>query len=153
MQDARADYLLLLSNRCRGQQALQTYRKRWGIERLFWHMKRKGFDLEATHITSAKKLDKLFMIVSLAFLICFAWGCRIRFYKQHSSQQSQLKSLFRSRLEDILRMMQQRYSEHSKTRQDSGVKSRHLKNGSHEMHLRKFSSCNVRQNKCEDTLA
>lgn len=118
MQDARADYLLLLSNRCRGQQALQTYRKRWGIERLFWHMKRKGFDLEATHITSAKKLDKLFAIVSLAFLICFAWGCRIRFYKQHSSQQSQRKSLFRSGLEDILRMMQQRYSEHSKTRQD-----------------------------------
>ena len=33
MQDARAECLLLL-NRCRGQQALQTYRKRWGIERL-----------------------------------------------------------------------------------------------------------------------
>ena len=78
MQDARADYLLLLSNRCRGHQALQTYRKRWGIERLFWHMKRKGFDLEATHITSAKKLDKLFAIVSLAFLVCFAWGSRMR---------------------------------------------------------------------------
>ena len=80
-------------------------------------MKRKGFDLEATHNLS-EKLDKLFAIVSLAFLICFAWGCRIRFYKQYSSQQSQRKSLFRSGLEDILRMMQQRYSEHSKTRQD-----------------------------------
>ena len=44
-------------------------------KRLFWHMKRKGFDLEATHITSA---------ICGLFLICFAWGCRT-FYKQHSS--------------------------------------------------------------------
>ena len=119
MQDARADYLLLLSNRCRGHQALQTYRKRWGIERLFWHMKRKGFDLEATHITSSKKLDKLFAIVSLAFLVCFAWGCRMRSSNQLSSKQSERKSLFRLGLEDILRMMQQQYSEHSKIGQNT----------------------------------
>ena len=116
MQDARSEHLLLLSNRYRGQQALKTYRKRWGIERLFWHMKRKGFDLEATHMTSAKKLDKLFAVVSLAFLICFAWGCRMRSSNRQSSTQSPRKSIFRVGLEDILRMMQQRYSEHSKTR-------------------------------------
>lgn len=107
MQDARAEHLLLLSNRYRAEHALKTYRKRWGIERLFWHMKRKGFDLEATHITSAKKLDKLFAIVSLAFLIAFAWGSRIRHSKQQTSKQSMRKSLFRIGLEDILRILQQ----------------------------------------------
>lgn len=116
MQDARSEHLLLLSNCYRGQLALRTYRKRWGIERLFWHMKRKGFDLEATHMTSAKKLDKLFAVVSLAFLICFAWGCRMRSSNQQCSTQSQRKSLFRIGLEDILRMMQQQHSSHSRTR-------------------------------------
>jgi len=106
MEDARADYLLLLSNRFQGKQALKNYRKRWGIERLFWHMKKKGFDLETTHMTSATKLDKLFAAVTLAFLISFAWGCHLRHTKQQNSKQSQRKSLFRLGLEDIIRFCQ-----------------------------------------------
>jgi len=74
----RYDQLLVLSNRFSGVNALELYRKRWGIERLFWHLKQKGFDLEATHITDAKKLDKLFAVLALAFLLTFAWGSQIR---------------------------------------------------------------------------
>ena len=103
---SRAEQLLILSNRFKGKEALELYRKRWGIERLFWHLKRKGFDREATHMTSAPKLDKLFAVLALAFLVSFAWGCQIRHSKQQHSQQSKRKSLFRLGLEDILRIFQ-----------------------------------------------
>ncbi len=103
---ARAEQLLILSNRFQGQEALQQYRRRWGIERLFWHLKQKGFDLEATHMTSAPKLDKLFAVLALAFLVSFAWGCQIRHLKQQQSKQSKRKSLFRLGLEDLLRIFQ-----------------------------------------------
>lgn len=108
-EDARAEYLLVISNHFRGKQALKLYRKRWGIERLFWHLKKKGFDLEATHMSSKKKLDKLFAVLALAFLVSFAWGCRIRHCKQQTSKQSMRKSLFRLGLEDILRLAQPMY--------------------------------------------
>ena len=103
---SRAEGLLILSNRFQGKEALELYRKRWGIERLFWHLKKKGFYLEATHMTSAPKLDKLFAVLALGFLVSFAWGCQICHLKQQRSQQSKRKSLFRLGLEDILRMFQ-----------------------------------------------
>ena len=103
---ARAEHLLILSNRFQGQEALQLYRKRWGIERLFWHLKQKGFNLEATHMTAAPKLDKLFAVLAIAFLVSFGWGCQVRHLKQQNSEQSKRKSLFRLGLEDILRLFQ-----------------------------------------------
>lgn len=126
MKDGRADHLLLLSNRYQGRNALRIYRKRWGIERLFWHMKRKGFDLEATHITSAKKLDKLFAVVSLAFLISFAWGCHVHFAKSQKSKKRRRKSFFRIGLEDIIRLTQRSYSSHKKTRKQARRQSKAL---------------------------
>ena len=39
---ARDTKLLVVSNRFSGKQALSIYKKRWGIERLFWHLKRKA---------------------------------------------------------------------------------------------------------------
>ena len=103
---ARSEQLLILSNRFQGKEALELYRKRWGIERLFGHLKQKGFDLEATHMTSAPKLDKLFAVLAIAFLVSFAWGCQIRNSKEKESAQSKRKSLFRIGLEDILRIFQ-----------------------------------------------
>lgn len=103
---SRGEHLLILSNRFQGKEALELYRKRWSIERLFWHLKKKGFDLEATHMIAAPKLDKLFAVLAIAFLVSFAWGCQIRHLKQQNSRQSKRKSLFRLGLEDILRIFQ-----------------------------------------------
>jgi hypothetical protein len=102
----RSEQLLIVSNRFQGKEALELYRKRWGIERLFGHLKQKGFDLEATHMTSAPKLDKLFAVLAIAFLVSFAWGCQIRHSQKKESAQSKRKSLFRIGLEDILRIFQ-----------------------------------------------
>ena len=51
-------------------QALRHYRRRWGIETLFGALKSRGFDLEATHLTGEKRLEKLVGLLALAF----AWS-------------------------------------------------------------------------------
>ena len=70
----RESHLYVISNRFQGREALAIYRQRWGIEQLFSHLKRRGFDLEATHMSEASKIEKLFAIVTLAFLFSYAWG-------------------------------------------------------------------------------
>ena len=101
----RADWLFVVSNRFQGREALALYRRRWGIERLFGHLKKKGFDLETTHMTDGAKLEKLFAVVVLAFLFSFSWGCHLRATSQKTSSHSKRKSLFRLGLEDILKLL------------------------------------------------
>lgn len=68
--------LHVISNRFNGEEALELYSLRWGLELLFSHLKKRGFDLEATHMSDSKKLEKLFALVSLAFLYSFGWEQR-----------------------------------------------------------------------------
>jgi hypothetical protein len=55
------------------------YRHRWCIEVLFQNFKKRGFDLESTHLRSSEKLSKLLVFVSLAVAICVKMG---EFYHQ-----------------------------------------------------------------------
>ena len=103
-RNARSSHLIIVSNRFEGKEALALYRLRWGIERLFVHLKKKGFDLEATHITDPAKLEKLFGILTLAFLFSFAWGAHLRATKQKDSAAAKRKSLFRLGLESIINL-------------------------------------------------
>ena len=50
--------------------ALLTYKKRWRIEVLFANLKRRGFDLEQTHLTDADRIEKLIALLTLA--VCWA---------------------------------------------------------------------------------
>lgn len=100
-KDGRAESLLVVSNVYKAAEALELYRMRWGIERLFSHLKKRGFDLEATHLTEAAKLEKLFGLVTLAFLFSYAWGCHLKKSRDTIPAQSKRKSLFRLGLEDI----------------------------------------------------
>ena len=52
----------------------QLYRKRWCIEAFFQNLKRRGFDLESTHLRSLEKLSKLVGLVSLAYAFCVNVG-------------------------------------------------------------------------------
>ncbi len=97
-------HLMVISDRLGEQSALRLYRKRWGIERLFGHFKKKGFDLEATHMSNASKLEKLFAVLVVAFLFSFAWGSQLRAIEGHMTAAERRKSLFRQGLEDIVRM-------------------------------------------------
>jgi len=100
----RDDRLYVISNRFSGKEALELYQLRWGIELLFSHLKKRGFQLEATHMTEAKKLEKLFALVSLAFLFSFAWGCELRSSRKQTKAMKR-KSIFRLGLEDIIRLL------------------------------------------------
>lgn len=102
MKGSAKGKIMVVSNRVSGKEALKLYRKRWGIERLFGHLKRKGFDLEGTHMTCPKKLEKLFAVVVLAFTYSFGWGCYLRSAALKTSAQSNRKSLFRLGLEDLM---------------------------------------------------
>lgn len=65
------ELLIVVSNRPT-HHALTTYKKRWAIENLFGDTKTRGFNLEDTRLTIAKKLDLLLGLVALAV----AWASK-----------------------------------------------------------------------------
>ena len=100
------ELLIVVSNRP-AHHALTTYRKRWAIECLFAEAKTKGFNLEDTRLTIARKLDLLIGVVALAM----AWaaktasaklGARKRPRKSHGRY---AKSIFRIGLDEIRRLL------------------------------------------------
>jgi hypothetical protein len=67
--NTRDEFLYLVSNHYHGKEATGIYRQRWGIEQVFSHFKKRGFDLETTHMTDGAKIEKLFAVLTLAFLV------------------------------------------------------------------------------------
>jgi len=55
-------------------EAIKLYKKRWEIETLFSALKKRGFNLEETHLKDYNKLTLLFGIISLAFVWCYHIG-------------------------------------------------------------------------------
>lgn len=47
----------------------QLYKKRWRIESFFQNVKKRGFDLESTHLKSLEKLNKLVALVCIAYAV------------------------------------------------------------------------------------
>ncbi len=50
------------------------YRQRWSIEAMFQCLKKRGFDLEVTHLQSLGKVKKLIGLVSMAYGFCVIAG-------------------------------------------------------------------------------
>jgi hypothetical protein len=63
-------YLAVVSNRFGGRDALEIYNLRWGIENLFSHLKKRGFDFEKTHLKNGRRIDRLVAVLSEAFTLC-----------------------------------------------------------------------------------
>lgn len=72
-RQGRLDFLILVSFN-RPQESLEYYRKRWQIETLFKAFKSSGFNIEHTHVTDQKRLEKLFLIVMIALVWCYKTG-------------------------------------------------------------------------------
>lgn len=68
------EQLFVVSNVIIGSDALLAYKQRWSIERSFLSMKSSGFNIEDTHITDLRKLEKLFAIASIALSVCVIAG-------------------------------------------------------------------------------
>lgn len=67
------DIMAILTN-TRAKNAIKKYKKRWTIEVLFQSLKKRGFDLESTHLKENARIRKLFMLSSLAFALAYAVG-------------------------------------------------------------------------------
>ena len=52
----------------------QLYKLRWTIESTFGSQKSRGFDLERTGVTDPTRLERLFGLVTLAWLACLRVG-------------------------------------------------------------------------------
>lgn len=76
------------------------YRLRWGIERVFGHLKRRGFSLETTHMSDPGKIEKLLGVLIMAFMISDGWGREMKAAKSLPAAESR-KSLFRLGLDRI----------------------------------------------------
>ena len=72
-KDQEDRYLLILTN-ADVKKAIDIYRNRWSIEVFFQSIKKRGFNLENTHLTDLPRLKKLFAIVCLAFCACLHTG-------------------------------------------------------------------------------
>lgn len=69
------ELLILVSNKPNtDMNHCDYYLIRWKIELLFSAMKKRGFNLESTHIRDPERLSKLFFIVSIAFILAYKTG-------------------------------------------------------------------------------
>lgn len=66
------EYFIVITNV--SDACLDLYADRWSIENMFAAFKSKGFNLESTKLTDHVKLQKLVVLVSLAFIWCISVG-------------------------------------------------------------------------------
>ena len=69
----KLDFLILVSFN-KPEESLEYYKKRWQVETLFKAFKSSGFNIEDTHVTHQKRLEKLFLIVMIALVWCYKIG-------------------------------------------------------------------------------
>lgn len=73
MRLADGKHLILVTDANPGQ-ALENYKKRWGIETLFQCLKERGFNFEDTRMTFPERIDKLIALLAIAFTWCHITG-------------------------------------------------------------------------------
>jgi transposase len=86
------------------QNAQELYRERWQIETAFRALKSSGFNIEDTHLTDIKRIEKLFSLV----MVAFAWAYVVGIYLHENIKQIKIKkhghrakSLFKYGLQTI----------------------------------------------------
>ena len=92
------------------KRALQTYRRRMWVEEMYGDLKQHGFNIAASHLRHADRIERLLMVAFIAYLVCISLGSRIvkngrRSQVDHKSRRN--KSYFRIG-HDWLRMRLQR---------------------------------------------
>lgn len=85
--DGKTEFLIHVSFN-KPEESVDYYKKRWEIETLFKAMKSSGFNIEKTHLTDLARLEKLFMIV----MIAFAWYYRVGDYLHSHIKEIRLKT-------------------------------------------------------------
>lgn len=89
---------------------IETYGKRWQIECLFGCLKSKGFRFEDTHMTAPERIDKLLVLLTIAFCWAHKTGEWQHEYKPRviKKHQRPCYSLFRYGLDYLRTLMLQK---------------------------------------------
>jgi hypothetical protein len=72
-REGKKDFLIIVSFN-KPEQAIMAYKQRWQVETLFKALKSSGFNIEATHVTDQKRLERLFLLTMMAFVWCYCIG-------------------------------------------------------------------------------
>lgn len=107
--------LQILISFCKPEKAFKAYEDRWQIESMFKAFKTSGFNIEQTHLSDIKRLEKLFAIV----IIAFVWAYLVGIYIHENIKQIRklnhgynAKSLFKYGLEYIARILLSTHHQH-----------------------------------------
>jgi len=73
IKDNKIEFCIIISFN-KPEESLEKYVKRWQIETLFKAFKSSGFNLEETHVTQIDRIEKLVLLVMLAFVWCYKIG-------------------------------------------------------------------------------
>ncbi len=101
-KNGKQDFLIIVSFN-KPEVALEQYKQRWQIEMCFKAMKSSGFDIKNTHLQDIERIEKLVLLVMLAFVWCYKVGiylheiCPIKI-KKHGRMS---KSIFKYGLDYI----------------------------------------------------
>ena len=71
-----SDFLIILSF-SKLDSAQENYQQRWQIETCFKAMKSSGFNIEKTHLTHPDRIEKLILLIMIAFVWCYKVGIHI----------------------------------------------------------------------------
>jgi hypothetical protein len=98
---------VIIASNDQPKMAINRYAVRWSIETLFGCLKRRGFDLEKTHLRHSDRLEKLFFVLSFTFAWCFSLGIWLNElkpikYKKHGRLSM---SLFRYGMDYLHRLL------------------------------------------------
>lgn len=72
-KQGKQDFLIIVSFN-KADKALEQYKQRWQIEMCFKAMKSSGFDIEHTHLQDTECIEKLVLLIMLAFVWCYKVG-------------------------------------------------------------------------------
>ena len=105
--NGRDAFLAVISHGFQGEEALDLYRMRWGIESLFSHLKKRGYQFEDTHMTKGCRIEKLMGVLAVAFALCYQWGRKLEAAAgvKRKSHGHRAKSVFRQGLESLHQML------------------------------------------------
>ncbi len=68
-----SEYLIIIGDFSKDA-LFQFYKQRWSIETFFQSIKKRGFNIEQTHLKDDKKLKKLIALINTAYIFCLKIG-------------------------------------------------------------------------------
>lgn len=105
--DGKVDFLILVSFN-KPEESQQYYAQRWQIEMCFKAMKSSGFDIEKTHLRDILRIEKLVLLVMVAFVWCYKIGIYLHHnikpikVKKHGRR---AKSIFKYGLDHLMNFL------------------------------------------------